>query len=134
MKQTIKEQRELRQAELAHQVCRLLGFDRRRHNALMFEQACSYMENLAGSGDVAQEFLSEPAFWSWWKQQWALIDEAFIAQASGSPSPIDIMRAWYETMHREIDTYPDAIIWKKIHHSYEKMATSLITKKVKAHD
>ncbi|MBS4057787.1 MAG: hypothetical protein KGZ82_10765 [Bacteroidales bacterium] len=133
MKHTIKEQREMRQAELAHQVCRLLEFDRRRHSALMFEQACAYMENLAVSGEVAQEFLSEPTFWSWWKQQWAIIDEAFIMQARQSPMAADIMRSWYESMHREIDTYPDAIIWQIIHCSYEKMASGLITKKVRAH-
>lgn len=124
---TLKQERQTRQLNLQSSVCKLLQMSDEQMNQLMFETACTYMEALAGD-TVAQEFLAEPMFWKWWKQQWALIDEAFLHQASQAPLSLPTMRSWYHKRHREIDTYPDTIIWEKVHNSYQQMVWKVIEK------
>ena len=128
MKTTMKQQLQAKQDELMGGVCALLKTDRAQINTMMFNVACSYIEELAAHGPIASEFLASPAFWAWWRQQWSIIDEAFINQARDSKMTRDVMLAWYENMHREIDTYPDAVIWEKIHGDYMTMATKIIKK------
>lgn len=128
MKTTLKEERAGNQKNIAATVSKLLELSDAELNTLMFDGACSYMEKTCNIPEVVHEFLTEHIFWSWWKQQWALIDEVFMHQAAQSPLTLPTLRNWYKKMHREIDSYPDQIIWDQIHENYRKMAMAIIEK------
>jgi hypothetical protein len=130
MKTTIAMQRTQKQKELTQKVCSMLRLTESDISRLMFETACAYMESLTGIAAVAGEFLKEPMFWAWWRQQWALIDEIFLSKAALVPeAPLDKLKTRYEQLHRQIDTFPDAVVWEKVHEGYMQMAQELLKKK-----
>jgi len=57
-----------------------------------------------------------------------LIDEQFVQQATQSKLRGPVLMQWYENTHREIDTYPDALIWEQIHENYRKMYLKIVDK------
>lgn len=127
MKTTMKQKRTQYQLTMSSGVCKLLELNPDQLNQMMFDMGCEYVEKMVDS-QMAHEFLTEPMFWNWWRQQWALIDEAFIRQAAQAPLSRQTMRRWYAKHHRSIDVYPDDIIWEKIHNSYQDMVTKVIEK------
>lgn len=126
---TIKQERQVKQRTLTDRICTMIGLTPDQVSQLMFDTACEYIEYLAPLDEVAREFLSEPMYWNWWRQQWALVDEAFIFKAAGSSLSREQLLSWYKVMHREIDTFPDPLIWDQIHTSYMNMAKQVINKK-----
>jgi hypothetical protein len=127
---TMKQETAEKQQAMLVAVGKLLNMTEQQLNELKFEFACQYMEGISDTADIAQEFLSEPMFWNWWHQQWALVDEAFVIQSTSVALSRATMRRWYETLHREIDSYPDSIIWEQIHANYSRMADKIIHKKM----
>lgn len=127
---TLKQEAAERQQSIARAVGKLLDLTDQQMNEMKFEIACQYMEGISDFEDVAQEFLAEPMFWAWWRQQWALVDESFVIQSTSVSLNRETMRRWYETLHREIDSYPDSIIWEQIHANYSRMANKIIHKKM----
>ncbi len=125
---TLKKKRIARQQALTNQLADLLKLTPDEMSEMMFTTACTYIEELSPLPEVAAEFLREPIFWNWWRQQWALVDEAFLHQASQTPLTIHTLRNWYEKMHREIDTFPDPVIYEQIHSNYMRMASRIIEK------
>ncbi len=128
MKATIKQQRQLKNAKIKEQVLHLLNYSESQYNALLFETACAYIEELTIAPEIAQEFLSEQLFWNWWKQQWAMVDEVFLIQSHQAPLALATMRNWYERMHRDIDAFPDPVVYDRIQDNYMKMVQGVIKK------
>jgi len=128
MKITLKIERAARQRTIKEQVLHLIKMSENDYNNLVFETACTYIEELAQVPEIAQEFLSEQLFWKWWRQQWSMIDEVFILQATQAPLTLPTMRNWYERMHSDIDAFPDPIVYDQIQGNYMKMASKIIKK------
>lgn len=99
------------------------------HNQVMeiiFDTGVRYIERVAGS-PISDQFLYEPLFWAWWKQQWAMMDQVFLSKVPGHADREDL-RAMYKLFHEDIDVYPDPVIWDKIHDTYMQMTTEVIKK------
>ncbi len=128
MKTTLKKERATRQRTVKEHVLHLLNMSEEEYNKLMFEAACTYIEELAQVPEIAQEFLSEQLFWNWWKQQWAMVDEVFLLQSAQSPLTLPTIRNWYTRMHSDIDSFPDPVIYEQIQENYMKMASKIIKK------
>jgi hypothetical protein len=126
MKTTIKHQRHQQQEQLMSRLSRLLGLSHEQLHHLMFETGCQYMEALTDLSEVAQQFLTEPIYWNWWRQQWAIVDAQFLIEHAQAPLQMATMRALYEKMHRSIDTWPDKVIWTQVHDAYELMVCKVI--------
>jgi len=130
--ETLKKARLTKQQELTGQVGELLKKDEHWINNVKFETACIYMEGLLDGNDaIAQEFLRETMFWSWWKQQWSLIDELWIERAVKTSLSPDLLAAWYMKMHLEFDKYPDDIVWEQVNTNYMNMVAAIIEKNAK---
>ena len=114
------------QRDMTDQVIQGTGLTRDQVMALMFEMGAQYIEQVAGGESISKAFLGEPLYWAWWRQQWHLMDEVFI-NMNGHLTPED-RRKLYRRYHEKIDSYPDPVIWDKIHESYQRMAQGVIRK------
>ena len=125
-KQTMIEYLRTSQQDMTDQVIQATGLTRDQVMALVFEMGAQYIEHIAGGESLARAFLKEPLYWAWWRQQWHLKDEVFLS--INGHLTIGDRRKLYRHYHARIDAYPDPIIWKKIHHTYEQMAQKVIAK------
>lgn len=114
------------QRDMTDQVILQTGIPRDEMMAMMFEMGAQYIESMQCGESITMAFLKEPLFWAWWRQQWHLKDEVFLGMA-GHLTKED-RRKLYRHHHQNIDTYPDPVIWRKIHHTYEQMAQQVIEK------
>lgn len=112
--------------DMTHKVMKLTGLTHDQVMQIIFDTGVRYIERVAGS-PISDEFLKEPLFWAWWKQQWALMDQVFIAKIPGHAEKKDL-QAMYLKYHEDIDVYPDPVIWDQIHTSYMKMTEKVIRK------
>ncbi|MBK9292591.1 MAG: hypothetical protein IPM52_13345 [Bacteroidetes bacterium] len=126
MKTTVKDQRTQQQQQLQRQIEELLGMSTEEMQQLIFETGCRYMEDMTNMAEVAQEFLLQPVYWNWWRQQWAIIDAQFLLQHANAPLQAATMRALYEKIHNSIDTWPDRLVWMQVHSAYEQMVRRVI--------
>lgn len=125
MKQTIKERRAAQQLELTNKVIAMTGLTMDQVSNMIFNQGMEYMEQL-GEPSIVNAFTAEPIYWAWWRQQWALIDASFVRDYAAGEMPLNQLASHYEMMHREIDTFPEEVVWKQIHSDYEKMSQRVI--------
>lgn len=125
MRKTIKERRAAQQLELTNKVIAMTGLTTDQVNNMIFNHGMEYMEQL-GEPSIVQSFTSEPIYWAWWRQQWALIDASFIRDYANEDMPVAHLAHHYEMMHREVDTFPEECVWKQIHADYEKMSQRVI--------
>ncbi len=123
---TIREKLNAWHRSLITRVSSLTGLDEDSISLLVFERGAEYIEGLADDS-IANLFKSDPLYWSWWRQQWAIIDEVFLHKIPKELSQKEMLRVYHD-MHANIDTYPDSVIWDKIHKSYGKMAGKIIKK------
>lgn len=119
---TIKQARTEKQEQLLAQASELTGLSLNKLNEMIFNHGVEYMEKL-GDLSIVNSFIREPLYWAWWRQQWALIDAAFIADPDRTYPGIAFN---YEHLHRQIDFYPDRLVFEKIHKSYETMSQQII--------
>jgi len=111
---------------MTDQVIQATGLSRDQVMALMFEMGAQYIEHIAGGESLAKAFLKEPLYWAWWRQQWHLMDEIFLSMTGHLKK--DDRRQGYRRYHENIDVYPDAVIWDRIHDAYQKMSKQVISK------
>lgn len=123
MKTTIKQQRAEKQADLLCQVSQLTGLTINKLNEMIFNHGVEYMEKL-GELSIVQAFIQEPIYWEWWRQQWSLIDKQFIESKALHHKAI----YHYESLHRQIDVYPDKLVFEQIHRAYDLMSQTIIKK------
>lgn len=114
------------QRDMTDQVIRETGITRDELMAMMFEMGSQYIESMNCGERITMTFLREPLFWAWWRQQWHLKDEVFLGMSGHLTN--DDRRMLYRHIHSKIDAYPDPVIWKKIHSTYEQMAQQVIAK------
>jgi len=112
--------------DMTDQVAAVTGLTREQVTALMFEMGAQYIEHIAGGESISKAFLREPLYWAWWRQQWHLMDEVFI-NMTGHLTHED-RRKVYRRFHEDIDVYPDAVVWDKIHSAYQRMSQEVIAK------
>jgi len=136
MKDTIKQTNEMRSRIMREKIMRLAGYSEEQINALMFDIAVQYMKGRGMSEDWLVIWLKEPTFWTWWRGQWTLIDEAFFYKYEGNMGDDQVkpqLQQLYEKLHGSIDHYPDEIVYEKIHNSYY-VAGQKILKKIIANN
>lgn len=114
------------QRDMTDQVILETGITREELAAMMFEMGAQYIESMNCGEQITMAFLRESLFWAWWRQQWHLKDEVFLSMNDHLNKHDRSML--YRHLHHQIDAYPDPVIWKKIHHTYEQMAQQVIEK------
>lgn len=128
-RQTLKKAKELKQESIKHRVCEMLGMTVEQYHEVQFDIAVDYMrQKCNGDERFLSAFLNEPVFWRWWKQQWCLVDERFVHQhwQSGRGEVVRMqLKAEWMRQHRNIDTYPDRVVYNKVFSLYEKMVDQL---------
>jgi hypothetical protein len=129
-KQTMIQYLQSCQRDMTDQVTMGTGFTSDEVMALMFEMGAQYIEHIAGGENISRAFLREPLYWAWWRQQWHLMDEVFI-NMTGHLTRED-RRKLYRAHHENIDAYPDAVIWDRIHSTYQRMSQQVIEKHTKS--
>lgn len=137
MKETIRQSNEMRSRIMREKIMRLTGYSHEQINALMFDIAVEYMKNRGMSEDWLVIWLKEPVFWTWWRQQWVLIDEAFFFKYDGNMGIDNVkpqLQQLYETLHASIDHYPDELVYEKIHNSYEVAGQKILKKIIAKND
>lgn len=123
---TIRQARSAKQSELTALVSGLTGLTVEQMAEMVFAHGVEYMEKL-GEESIIKAFVEEPLYWAWWRQQWALIDEVFSNKVIDRGLSKSALRGLYSDMHRSIDTFPDSIIFNKIHRTYEVMSERVIS-------
>jgi len=127
---TIRVNNQQRQLSLRDIILDVLGISVEKYYQLQFATAEAFMaEKTLGDQIVLSEFLKEPAFWSWWRNQYMLVDEYFALMHTEIKG--DDKLAAYRRMHIAIDVYPDSILWKKVDDSYMRTIDKIIKSKVK---
>jgi hypothetical protein len=112
----------VRHLEVREKVILLTGYSEDQMNQMIFDLAVDYMRGRGMCEDWMAPWLKEPIFWNWWRGQWTLIDEMFWYRYEsylGKDSVKPQLRVYYEDLHSNIDFFPDAIVYEKIHSSYE---------------
>lgn len=107
----------------------LTGFSDDDINHLMFNTAIDYMKQMGMGDDWLAVWLKEPIFWAWWRQQWTLVDEVFWntwKMNEGVKKARPALREKYIALHESIDSFPDDIVYEKIHSSYERMGDQIV--------
>lgn len=130
MRQTMKQARNLRHESIKNRVCELLRITTEEYHAAQWEVAERYMQHrLNYDEQFLNAFFKEPKFWSWWKQQWALVDEQFYHMNSETKANnkvlLRLLHSEWLKQHKSIDTYPDKVIYNKVWDSYEKVTDQL---------
>jgi len=133
MKETIKIQNLNRAERIRERIISLTGFTDEQLNQMMFSIAEDYMRGLGMYDEWLSLWMREPLFWSWWRQQWTLIDEVYWHKYVINHGREDVkteLQKRYEKLHRAIDKFPDEIVYNKIHDSYW-IAEKKILQKIK---
>lgn len=131
MKQTIKSMITARHLEMREKAALLTGFSEVEMNRLIFDIAVEYMKGRGMCEEWLATWLREPMFWHWWRQQWTLVDELFWHRFEswlGKDSAKPKLRDHYIRLHSDIDYFPDAIVYEKIHSSYELAGQEILQK------
>lgn len=137
MKETIKNVNLNRAASIRDKVMKLTGYTDEQMNAMIFDFAVEYTTNMGMSEDWLTIWLKEPIFWGWWRQQWTLIDEVFWYRFAGNMGREDLqdaLRTRFRELHQSIDTFPDDIVYEKIHGSYEVASYQILKKITSKHE
>jgi hypothetical protein len=118
-------------------VCRLIQITHEDFYQMQFELAEEHMvEKCQGDEDLLSQFLQATKFWLWWRQQWRIIDQEFYEAHKQnkhvSEGVLRELRKLYTHQHRRINTYPDKVIYDKIHDSYSELVKQLKNKENEA--
>jgi hypothetical protein len=83
------------------------------YNEMMFETAMDYLNRyLDHDHERVIEFAKHKQFWNWWKQQYALIDESWLAKFGLIIKDQDKLHETYVNMHMKIDKDIDKVVWE----------------------
>ena len=79
---TRTELRKQQAEEVKQRVMELLGWDEQRYANNQYEKGLEYLEQYLPNDEWARKQYSlTRAYWSWWRIQWHLRDELFVAHA-----------------------------------------------------
>lgn len=121
---TIREENKQRQIEFRNQAMELLQISKSDYYHIQFELAEAYLMNkFENRVEFVKIYMKEPAFWSWWRNQYMLIDEQYVKLVCRS-NPINLLRYGYIKEHVIPDgAFPDRVIQDKIIKNRENVAT-----------
>lgn len=126
---TLKNENAMRQQALRDRMMEILGITAGQYYQIQFDTAETFMmERTINDQEVVSEFLREPAFWSWWRNQYMLVDEYFgLLHETGSltGNPLQM----YHQLHARLNCYPDAVLWRKIEDSYMQTVSKIVKSK-----
>ncbi len=128
---TLRDQNNDRCSAIREKVMMLAGISEQQMNCMVFDQAVEYMKSRNMGEEWLTLWLREPLFWSWWRQQWMLVDEVYWHKYSGymgNDQVKDQLFDAYEAIHRSIDVFPDDIIFDKIHDAYNRSCQQILQK------
>lgn len=92
-KKTHAELMNLRAVQSKRSIQQLFKFDELQYNNLVFDHAYLYMEHIGWNDDPIRSILLESAdFWIWWANQYAIVDEIFLANMRDNPEQFSISK------------------------------------------
>jgi hypothetical protein len=109
----------------------LLQISPEKYNQLVFETGIGYLENyLNHSKLLVRDFSLHAGFWSWWKLQYRLVDEAFLRRYRNTNYPARQLVEFYIHSHLAMDKHIDRVVWKMVEEKRDEMIHKLIKKEV----
>ncbi len=118
--------------EIQKQIANLLEISQDKYKQLIFETGLSYLDNyLEGSDSLIHDFSCHAGFWSWWKMQYRLVDEAFLHKFKHSTLNKGKLTQYYIHIHLAIDKHIDKVVWHMVERRRDEMINELIKKEVK---
>ena len=113
------------------QIEKLLQISPDKYNLLIFETGISYLESyLDKNVMLVRDFSLHAGFWSWWKLQYTLVDEAFVHRYQKSEAPTGQLIEFYIHSHLAIDKHIDRVVWQMVEEKRDEMIQNLIKKEV----
>lgn len=113
------------------QVIALFGISPEKYNQLTFETGISYLESyLDNSVLLVRDFSLHAGFWSWWKMQYNIVDEAFLHKFKNSSLNNQKLLNYYIHTHLAIDKHIDRVVWQMVEEKRDEMIQNLIKKEV----
>lgn len=123
---TIKTVNSEQQQIMRDEICALLGISIERYYQIQFDTAEQFMlDKTFNDHLLVTEFLKEPIFWNWWRNQYWMIDMLFMVNPFESNLG-SILEQEYIQAHLQIKAYPDKVIWQKIEAGYEKAIQQIL--------
>lgn len=104
---------------IEQQVIDLLQYSQQQYATLQFETAYAYLYHHIGTSDAltVSAFTGSKLFWAWWRKQWSLRDEQYLAIVDWLPIDLDVYREIYADVHRAEEipaTPPVALVAREI--------------------
>lgn len=103
------------------------------YNLHLFENGIEYLKLFTGDceeNSFFTEYTQEEIFWNWWKRQYVLLDEVFIAKLKYADNPtLSQLINFYDFTHYACAFRIDEVVFKKIFNDSAKWVGEIIKKK-----
>jgi hypothetical protein len=114
---THREKQQERALEAQNILFKILRLDEFTYNELVFETAFKHIESSEIYSDEVKEIMPKSKFfWSWWKNEYSIIDWLYIGFFTPEHYSLSInqLLATYKEMHCSADPYLDNYLIEKI--------------------
>jgi hypothetical protein len=109
-----KQENRQRQDYNRDKILDLLKISQQEYYRIQFDLAEEYlMEFFQGNVRMVMEYMSTPAFWSWWRSQYTIIDHEFWMNVSDDNEPWRLMKG-YRTVHKMTSIFPSRTLYHKV--------------------
>jgi len=107
--------------DIEARVLQLTGLKAPQRAEMVFENAYRFLERYIGQDDWAESYITQSrVFWQWWRLQWRIRDEVFLARVKGRRYGRHQMCSLYQREHcpMKLAGLPPAAL---IHKEYSRM-------------
>ncbi|MFK5855408.1 MAG: hypothetical protein QM503_04695 [Bacteroidota bacterium] len=108
-------------------ITKINGITDYAYSELIFKTGMAYLDiYLGGDEKLINDFATHKQYWSWWKLQYAIIDEAWLnTHAYSGEKGLDLLRT-YTYMHINMKKDIDAVVWQSMQESRDNMIQAII--------
>lgn len=124
---TLVQQQQQKAQSLQQRICKLMHWDDEDYALFQYETGLQYLaEYIPNDRFGAEQLTRSKVYWNWWKNQWAMRDEAFIEMVKPHWRYDDIVYVYLDEHNPSIligTTHPSAVV---LNQSYAEMIQQVI--------
>lgn len=103
MKTTTIQLSSITRSDVMQEIFDLLHMTKEQHSAFIYEVGCEYLTAFFGKNVSAiKEVEGRKEFWNWFKNQWYIRDERFVADDQNHVTPLELRLSIYRCLHNPI--------------------------------
>jgi len=108
-------------------ITKINGISDYSYSELIFKTGLAYLDvYLGGNQALINDFATHKQYWSWWKLQYAIIDEAWLkVHAYNGEKGVNLLRT-YTYMHINMKKDIDKVVWQSMQESRDNMIQEII--------